>query len=92
MTTVTRAEPGTTAYDWCLSGDRTRCRLVEDYTNGDAVVAHLKGRAVKELVPKLLTVSSLKGFEVYGDPGPQGTEMLTRLGAEIFPVWRGLHG
>jgi hypothetical protein len=28
---------------------------------------------------------------VYGDPGPQATEMLKGIGAKIFPLWRGLN-
>jgi quinol monooxygenase YgiN len=83
-------EPGTLGYDWCLSGDRTRCRLVETYPDADAVLAHLMGPVVQELVPKILAVSSISGFEVYGDPGPKAAETLAGLGAEIFQVWRGL--
>jgi len=83
-------EPGALAYDWCLSGDRRRCRLVETYADANAVLAHLMGPVVRELVPKILGVSSLNGFEVYGDPGPKAAQMLAGLGAEIFPLWRGL--
>ena len=90
MIAGTRKEPGALGYDWCLSKDRSRCRLIETYVDANAVVAHLTGPVVQELVPRLLDVSRLSGFEVYGDPGPQGTEMLTGLGAEIFSLWRGL--
>jgi quinol monooxygenase YgiN len=87
MTALTETEPGTLAYDWYLSGDRQRCRLYESYTDGNAVVAHLTGPVVQQLVPKLLGVSKLSGFEVYGDPGPTATEMLAGLGAELFQPW-----
>ena len=83
-------EPGTLGYDWFLSVDRRRCRLVETYTGADAVLAHLTGPVVQELVPKLLQGSSLDGFEVYGDPGPKAAEMLAGVGAEIFELWHGL--
>jgi len=46
---------------------------------------------VRELVPKLLQSSSLNRFEVYGDPGPKAAEILAGVGAEIFPLWRGLN-
>jgi quinol monooxygenase YgiN len=90
MIARTQKEPGALGYDWCLSEDRRQCRLVETYVDANAVVAHLTGSVVQELVPKLLEVSSVSGFEVYGDPGPKAAEMLTRFGAKIFPLWRGL--
>jgi len=73
-----------------LSGDRKHCRLVENYNDADAVLAHMTGAVVRELVPKLLEVSSLKRFEVYGDPGPKAAEALAGVGAEIFQFWEGL--
>jgi quinol monooxygenase YgiN len=90
MTAGTRKESGSLGYDWCLNGDRSQCRLVETYKNGDAALIHLTGPVVTELVPKLLEVSAVRGFEVYGDPGPKVTEILSGFGAKIFPVWRGL--
>lgn len=87
MIAVTQKEPGTMAYDWYLSSDRKRCRLVETYANQDAALAHMTGPAVKELVPKLITVCSVNGFEVYGDPGARAAEVLAGFGAEIFQAW-----
>ena len=83
-------EPGTLGYDWFLSGDRRRCRLVESYADADAVLAHLTGPVVHELVPRLLGTSSLSGFEVYGDPGPKAAQMLAGFGAETFELWQGM--
>ena len=83
-------EPGALGYDWFLSGDRKRCRIVETYADANAVLAHLTSPVVQELVPKLLEASSLNGFEVYGDPGPKAAEMLRGFGAEIFELWHGL--
>ena len=90
MIAGSQKEPGTLAYDFFLSGDRQRCRLIESYVNADAVLAHFKGPVVQELVPKLLGTSSLTGFEVYGDPGPEATQMLQGFGAHIFDFWDGL--
>jgi quinol monooxygenase YgiN len=83
-------EPGTLEYDFFLSNDGKSCRLVESYANPDAMLAHFKGRVVQELVPRLLETSSLAGFEVYGNPGPEMTQMLTGFGAEIFDFWNGI--
>jgi quinol monooxygenase YgiN len=89
MVAGSRKEPGTLAYEFCLSADRTQCRLVEAYVDAHAVVAHLTGPVVKELVPELLQVSAITGFEVFGDPGPEAAKMLAGLGATVFTSWHG---
>jgi quinol monooxygenase YgiN len=87
MVLGSQKEPGTLGYDFYLSRDRRRCRLVETYADANAVLAHLMGPVVQEFVPKLLGVSSISGFEVYGDPGLTAAEILAGFGAEIFPLW-----
>lgn len=83
-------EPGARGYDWFLSADRKRCRLVETYADQRAVLTHMTGPVVQELVPKILETASITSFEVYGDPGPEAAKMLAEVGAEIFPLWHGL--
>jgi quinol monooxygenase YgiN len=90
MVAVSAKESGTLAYDWYLSGDRRRCRLTETYADANALLAHFKGPAVQQMVPKLLEHSRLERFEVYGDPGVEATEMLKGFGAEIFQAWHAL--
>jgi quinol monooxygenase YgiN len=84
MAAGSRKEPGTLGYDWYLSGDRRRTRLIETYMDANAALAHLTGPVVGELVPKMLGVSTLNAFEVYGDPGPKASQVLVGFGAEIF--------
>jgi quinol monooxygenase YgiN len=91
MIAGTRKETGALGYDWCLSTDRRQCRLIETYADANAVVRHLTGPVVRELVPKLLEVASLNGFEVYGDPGPKAAQLLAELGAKVFKIWRGIN-
>ena len=91
MIAGSRMEPGTLGYDWFVSGDRRRCRVIETYADANAVLAHLTGPVVQELVPKILKTSSISGFEVYGDPGPEAAKMLAGFGAEIFTLWHGLN-
>jgi quinol monooxygenase YgiN len=88
MIAGSRKEPGTLGYDWYLSADGKRCRLVETYADANAVLAHLTGPVLRELLPRLLGLANLSRCEVYGDPGPKATEMLTGFGAEIFPLWQ----
>ena len=84
MAEASEKEPGTLAYDFYLSVDGTKCRLVERYVDANAVLAHFKGPAVQQFVPKLLESSSISSFEVYGDPGPEVTKMVAAFKAEIF--------
>jgi len=90
MIAGTEKEPGSLAYDWCLSADRRRCRLLETFADEAATVAHANSAVVTQLVPKLLENSSITRFEVYGEPGPEARAILAGLGAEIFDLWRGL--
>ena len=90
MTALTQMEPGTLVYDWYLSPDRAQCRLYESYVDASAVLAHMTGRVVQELVPKLLGFSAISGFEVYGDPGPVAGQMLTGAGAILYPPWHAI--
>jgi len=89
MAAEAQKEPGTIAYEWSLSADHARCRLFEAYVDADAVLAHLTGPVVQELVPTLLETSRVAGLEVYGNPGPEAAAMLAGLGAEIFAAWHG---
>jgi quinol monooxygenase YgiN len=90
MIAGTQKEPGALGYDWCLSGDHKRCRIIETYVDQNATLAHLTSPVVQELVPKLLQTATLNRFEVYGDPGSKSAEILARVGAEIFPFWHGI--
>jgi quinol monooxygenase YgiN len=89
MIALTQMEPGTLAYDWYMSPDKTQCRLYESYVDGNAALAHMAGKVVQELVPKLLGPAAITGFEVYGDAGA-ATGMLTGAGAVLFPYWQAI--
>jgi quinol monooxygenase YgiN len=90
MIADTQNEPGALDYDWCFSNDHRRCRILETYRDADAVLAHMTGSAVQVYVPKMLEVSDITRFEVYGDPGPKAAQMLVKIGAEIFDIWDGI--
>ncbi len=90
MLAGTQNEAGTLSYDWFLSRDRKECRLLETYVDADAAAAHMNGPVVQVLVPKLLESARLTSFKVYGDPGPKGSEILAKVGAEILPAWHAI--
>jgi len=90
MTVGTKKEPGTLGYEWFVSADGKRFRLVETYADAAAVEAHFLGPVVQQLVPRLAAVSAVDGFEFYGDPGPKVTVMAAGFGAVFFQYWKGI--
>jgi quinol monooxygenase YgiN len=90
MTAVSRAEAGTLGYEWFVSADGKRFRLVETYVDSSAIEAHFMGAAVQQWVPKLAAVCKVDGFEIYGDPGPKVSEMAGAFGANVFKYWLGI--
>jgi len=89
MVAVSEKEPGTLAYHFLLSADRTRCRLLEGYSDVAAITAHFKGPAVQQFVPQLMKVANPVLMEIYGDPGPEVTTMAAAFNAVVFTSWRG---
>jgi quinol monooxygenase YgiN len=90
MVAGTEKESGALGYDFFLSKDRKQCRIIETYADANAAFAHVSGSVVSALVPKMLENSTLTSFKVYGDPGPQASEILAKVGAEISARWHGL--
>jgi quinol monooxygenase YgiN len=90
MTEVSKAEAGTLGYEWFASADGKSFKLMETYADAGAIEAHFMGRAVQELVPKLVGTCSVTGFEICGDPGPKVTEMAAGFGAQFYGYWIGI--
>ena len=90
MTEACKAEPGTIGYEWFADGDGKRFRLMETYVDANAAVAHFLGPVVQQWLPKLAAQCTVEGVELYGNPGPKGTELAVGLGAVIFPYRFGL--
>lgn len=89
MIAISQQELGILGYQWYLSADRTRCRIIGAYADEESVLEHFSGQALHDSVTKLLEHSSANRFEVYGDPGPQASALLVSFGAEIFASWHG---
>lgn len=90
MTEGTKAEPGTLGYEWFVSADGKRYRLVETYSDISAIEAHFMGPVVQQLVPRLAATCSVDGFEFYGDPGPKVSAMAAGFGAVFFKYALGI--
>ncbi len=91
MVAGTQNEPGALAYEFYVDANQKQGRLIEVYSDSDAALAHCQGRVVQELVPKLLGVSTLTGFSVYGDLNSETADVLRRGGAQLFQTWCGFN-
>lgn len=90
MLAGSQSESGTVGYEWYLSIDHRRCRILETYADSIALLAHFNGPVVQQLVPKLLEQCRVDRSEVYGDASPAARAMLAGFGAEVFDRWKGL--
>jgi quinol monooxygenase YgiN len=81
----TAKEAGALEYEWYLSKDNNRCRLVEIYADVEAMQAHMASSVVHELVPKLLGFATLSRFEVYGAPDEASAATLSSIGCRDLP-------
>lgn len=84
MAARTQSEPGALEYSFHVDADGARCTLLESYADGAAVVAHLAGPVVRELVPRATEHATLEGFEVLGEPGPEARALLAAFGARVL--------
>src|SRR4051812_29415050 len=84
MAAGTHEEAGAQAYEFYLDAAQRHCRLIEIYSDSNAALAHCKGRVVQQLLPQLLSVSSLTGFSVYGDLDAETAGVLTEGGAQLL--------
>jgi len=85
----TKAETGCCYYGWTLQGDKLFCR--EAYTDGDAVLAHLKN--VGECIEKLLAgPAKLDSIEIHGPASELAKvkEATEKLGTEYFEIDSGI--
>lgn len=78
---LTRSEKGTLQYEWFLDEDQGTCTLQEQFADQEGAIAHLTGKTVETVLPKLLEASEIESFRVLGTPGPELEEAL-----ENFPV------
>lgn len=82
-------EPGTLSYHFYFDGDNTMCVVHEIYTNSKAVFAHNNGLASQTILPKILSVSRISRFEVYGNPSKKLQKVLTSFSPETYDLFEG---
>ena len=81
-------EPDTINYEFYLNKAETSCVVNETYANSEAALAHRKG-AIQTILPKILNISEITRFDVYGEPSEELQKVLTSLGAQAYNLLAG---
>lgn len=82
-------EPDTTEYQFYLNDDQSKCAVHETYTNSEAALAHNEGIASKTILPKMLKISQINKFEVYGNISVELEKILSSFNAQKFNIFKG---
>jgi quinol monooxygenase YgiN len=83
-------EPDTIGYQFYLNReDETKCIVYETYANSEAVFAHNNGVASQTILPKVLNVSRISRFEVYGNPSNELQKVLTSFSPQTYNLYAG---
>lgn len=88
LVAATREEPGSNAYDYSVSSDRTVVHIYESYRDSAAVVAHVEGTFSRfaEEFGRLVTID---GFVVYGWPDEAAKKILDGFGSTYMTPFLG---
>ncbi|WP_458747306.1 putative quinol monooxygenase [Candidatus Nitrosocosmicus sp. T] len=86
---VEAKEPHTLEYQFYFNDDETKCVVHETYTNSEAALAHNDGIASKTILPKILEISQINRFEVYGNPCEKLQKVLSRFNTQKFSIFTG---
>jgi quinol monooxygenase YgiN len=82
-------EPHTLEYQFYFNDDETKCVVYETYANSEAAVVHNDGIASKTILPKIVEISQINRFEVYGNPSEKLQKVLSSFNAQKFSVFTG---
>jgi quinol monooxygenase YgiN len=82
-------EPDTITYEFYLNTDETKCIVHETYRNSEAALAHNTGIASQTILPKILSISSISRFDVYGNPSEELQKQLTNFDAQTYNLFTG---
>lgn len=86
-TEIVRSESRVLAYNWYFTDDESRCGLIEVYPESAAIEPHLK--AVGEVLTRMLGISKISRFDVFGPLEGRTRENLEKMGARLYSHWKG---
>lgn len=82
-------EPNTIRHQFYLNGDETKCIVHETYANSEAAIEHNASIASQTILPKILGVSRINGFDVYGNPSEELQKVLIGFGSRTYNLFAG---
>ncbi|HZD36963.1 MAG TPA: antibiotic biosynthesis monooxygenase [Nitrososphaeraceae archaeon] len=82
-------EPDTLSYLFYLNRDETKCIVEEIYANSEAAFVHNNSIASKTIIPKILSISRMSKFEVYGKPSEELQKVLVSFNPQTYNLIAG---
>jgi quinol monooxygenase YgiN len=83
-------EPGALAYEWFIADDDRTVHIYERYADSDATMVHL-GNFGQKYAERVMAISEVTGFSVYGDASDAVRGALGPFGAEFLGTLGGFH-
>ncbi|HYV99933.1 MAG TPA: hypothetical protein VE862_00620 [Candidatus Acidoferrum sp.] len=74
-------------YQFYFNSDGSKCFLLEQYPDSESLLPHIA--SLQPIVQRVLAVSRVTRFEVYGNLNPEAKSTLADFGAKIFEYWNG---
>jgi quinol monooxygenase YgiN len=87
VSAVKANETGALQYDWFFNSGETECVVRENYTDSNAVLAHMGNIGV--LLGQLLTMSDFD-LEVYGNMSEELKNATAGLNPKVYSFYQGL--
>jgi quinol monooxygenase YgiN len=82
-------EPDTIDYEFYLNSDETKCIVHETYANSEAAFVHATSNASQTILPKVFSVASISGFDVYGNPSKKLQRIMININPQIYNLFTG---
>jgi quinol monooxygenase YgiN len=84
---IATAKSKVIGYRWYFNSDESKCYLLEQYPDTEALLPHLT--SVQQILQKLLEISKITRFEVFGNLNSEAAKALAGLGAKNCEYWNG---
>jgi autoinducer 2-degrading protein len=88
---ATRKEPGTLAYQYSVSADKTIVHIFERYRSSDAFVDHVE-QTFGGYAERFLSLVTIVSLVVYGDPDARARKALDTFNATYMTIFDGFAG
>ena len=80
MKDATTDEPGTLIYDFFINEENNEVLIIEKYTDGKALMAHMNKFTQPDYIPKLLEMQEITGIEMPGYITDEVRQLFTQGG------------